>query len=130
MCLKRHLNDSSRHPLSSILHNNIKFSSFFISTFKENPMDKSFDKVSIYRMHIFNAVIKCKSAKAASRELSIPYTTLMLEIRRLEKTLGTLLLVKDKKKAVLTEEGIKFAKFSQEILDIFNEQNFTDLSID
>lgn len=91
-------------------------------------MDKALDKISLYKMRIFNTIIKCNSMKAASRHLSIPYSSLMLEIRRLEKALGAILLVKDKKRTVLTEDGEKFSAFSQEFLDRFNEQNFADLS--
>jgi DNA-binding transcriptional LysR family regulator len=82
------------------------------------------EKISLKRMQYFQEVVKQQSITGAARILRMPISTLDREIMLLEKALGTSLRAKDKKKLTLTEDGIKFTKYSAESLNRFYDYNF------
>lgn len=79
-------------------------------------MDRVFDKLSVYKLFLFEKVSRSKSIRSASRDLDIPFSTLSNDLTTLEKIFGTKLLSKNKSNVEVTTEGEKILKFSRAVL--------------
>lgn len=69
-------------------------------------------------LRYFLAVVQKESITAASESLYLTQPTLSRQIRALEEELGTSLFVRGNRKIILTEEGRRFRKRAEEILDL------------
>jgi|GEM_PF-5572212 len=83
-----------------------------------------FGKLSLQKMMLFHHVVRFGSIAKAARELGVAGHKIHNELNSLEKMLGTSLLLKNKKKIVLTEAGREFEAFVGPVVE-----NFLSLSL-
>lgn len=81
------------------------------------------EKATLQKMFYFQEVVKSGSIRKAALSLDVPPSTLNYEIKALEKLLGTSLIAMDKNKLTLTEDGKKFAAFTADVIQGFNNLN-------
>ncbi|MEP0520148.1 MAG: LysR family transcriptional regulator [Hyphomicrobiales bacterium] len=69
----------------------------------------------------FVEVVRAKGFSAAAKRTGIPLSTISLQVKSLEKTLGTRLLKRSTRSIALTDEGQKLFQQTSEALDVLTQ---------
>ena len=75
------------------------------------------DKISAQKCLIFNTLVRCGNVATTSRLLKLPVSKIHNEIKSIEKAVGSPILLRDKRRIVLTEVGTKLSEFSKIVVE-------------
>lgn len=81
------------------------------------------EKIAIYKLIVFNTVLRYGSAATAARILKVPIIKVHNDIKSLEKAMGVPLMMRNRRKIELTEAGSKVANLARAIIDTLNKED-------
>lgn len=70
------------------------------------------DKISAEKCLIFNALVRCGNVSTAAKALRLPVSKIHNELKSIEKAMGSPILLRDKRKILLTPLGSRLADFA------------------
>ena len=75
------------------------------------------DKISAEKCLIFNTLVRYGSVSTAAKALKIPVSKVHNELKSIEKAMGSPILLRDKRKILLTPLGTRFADFCRVVTE-------------
>lgn len=75
------------------------------------------DKISAQKCLILNTLVRYGSVPTAAKALKLPVSKVHNELKAIEKAIGTPVILRDKRKIILTPIGVKLAEFSRMVAE-------------
>lgn len=93
-------------------------------------MSRSWEKISLLKLHVFQAIVRYGSVAEASRHTAFDQFKLHNELKSLEKMVGKPLVIRGQRQCRLTPLGKEFSAFSAEVVSRFEALPVTDSVVD